>query len=51
MRLMLLLSVGVALTLCLNGCGIKPSQVDPPSGADKSTFPKTYPDPKTDPKP
>lgn len=39
-----------ALTLALlAGCGIKPSEVDPPEGANEGDFPRVYPDPKTDP--
>jgi hypothetical protein len=36
------------LSLC--ACGKKPNQLDPPPGAEDSTFPRTYPDPATDPK-
>jgi len=39
------------LVLPLGACGKKPDQVDPPPGAEQSTFPRTYPDPATDPKP
>jgi hypothetical protein len=35
----------------LGACGKRPNQVDPPPGAEDITFPKTYPDIKTDPKP
>lgn len=43
----------------LSGCGVKPSAVDPPgkaaaakgSEAEKDHFPRTYPDPSTDPRP
>lgn len=41
----------IALCLVLGACGIKPKNVDPPEGAEKSTFPAVYPDPQTDPKP
>ena len=37
--------------LMLAACGKKPNQVDPPPGAEDITFPKTYPDISTDPKP
>lgn len=37
--------------LPLAACGKKPSSVDPPQGEDNDTFPLTYPDPATDPKP
>ena len=33
--------------LAVSGCGIRPGQVDPPPGAEKLTFPRTYPDPAT----
>jgi len=39
------------LLLCLTACGKKPNQVDPPPGVEENAFPKTYPDPTTDPKP
>ncbi|MBU6475320.1 MAG: hypothetical protein KGQ70_05090 [Alphaproteobacteria bacterium] len=39
-----------ALSL-LGGCGIKPSRLSPPPGAQKSDYPRVYPDPATDPKP
>ena len=35
----------------VSGCGIKPGKVSPPPGVSKDTFPRTYPDPSTDPKP
>lgn len=44
----------------LAGCGVKPSAVDPPhkaasqtkgAEAEKDYFPRTYPDPSTDPAP
>ena len=31
--------------LVLNGCGVKPSTVEPPPGASQEPFPKTYPRP------
>jgi hypothetical protein len=37
--------------LLLAGCGIKPPKVDPPPGTEKDYFPRTYPDPSTDPRP
>lgn len=37
--------------LLLVGCGIKPAYVEPPEGAKHDTFPRTYPDPQTDPVP
>ena len=39
------------LVLPLSGCGIKPSSVDPPPGAENLKFPRTYPDLSTDPGP
>ncbi len=43
----------VFLTLALGttACGIKPAHVEPPKGAEHDEFPRTYPDPSTDPKP
>lgn len=45
----------IVLSLCmavlLTGCGVKPVSVDPPPGVKKDTFPRVYPDPKTDPQP
>lgn len=35
------------LSLPLSGCGIRPSMVDAPPGAEKLTFPRTYPAPAT----
>lgn len=32
------------------GCGVKPGGVDAPPGAGADHFPRTYPDPATDPK-
>jgi hypothetical protein len=43
--------LSLCLALLLAGCGVKPSKVDPPAGVTHDTFPKTYPDPKTDPAP
>ncbi len=40
-----------ATLLTLTACGIKPNQVDPPKGAENSTFPAEYPNPQTDPQP
>ena len=52
MRLTVLsfLSLVLALT-AVSGCGIKPGKLAPPPGVSKDTYPKTYPDPSTDPKP
>ncbi len=38
-------------TLLLSSCGIKPAHVAPPEGIELDTFPNTYPDISTDPKP
>ena len=32
-----------ALSLCLNACGIKPGQVDPPEEAKGERYPAHYP--------
>lgn len=40
-----------ANALMLSSCGVKPPYVDPPQGAQHDTFPNTYPDASTDPKP
>jgi len=44
------LTLALAL-LTVGGCGIKPSKLSPPPPATKDSFPQTYPDPATDPKP
>ena len=44
------LTLALAL-VAVGGCGIKPNKVSPPPSVQKDTFPKTYPDPATDPKP
>ncbi|HQX26513.1 MAG TPA: hypothetical protein PKX38_01095 [Alphaproteobacteria bacterium] len=46
MRKFTILAISMAL---LAGCGIKPSHVDPPEGANEGDFPRVYPDTKTDP--
>jgi hypothetical protein len=45
------LVLALALAAAVGGCGIKPSKLSPPPGVQKDSFPKTYPDPATDPKP
>ncbi|MCK5518163.1 MAG: hypothetical protein KAI61_02015 [Alphaproteobacteria bacterium] len=51
MRL-IIMSLCLTLTLsAVSGCGIKPSEIDPPAGTEKDYFPKTYPDHSTDPHP
>jgi len=42
-----LLTIILLLSLPLSGCGIRPSDVDPPPGVNKAAFPRTYPDPAT----
>jgi hypothetical protein len=44
------LSLALALA-AVGGCGIKPGKLSPPPGVAKDAYPKTYPDPSTDPKP
>ncbi|HYD19084.1 MAG TPA: hypothetical protein VEF76_11455 [Patescibacteria group bacterium] len=41
------------LAFLLSGCGVKPNAVDPPESLEggKDNFPRTYPDPSTDPAP
>lgn len=36
------------MSMALTGCGVKPSTLSPPPGADERNFPRTYPDPATD---
>ncbi len=36
------------LSILLSGCGVKPARLSPPSG-EETQFPRTYPDPSTDP--
>lgn len=43
-----LLAIGA---FALASCGIKPANVDPPAKVKKDSFPRTYPDPATDPAP
>lgn len=37
------------MSMTLTGCGVKPDRLSPPAGTEDSTFPRTYPDPATDP--
>lgn len=37
------------LSILLSGCGVKPARLSPPSGSEDTPFPRTYPDPSTDP--
>lgn len=48
MRATLLLALAA---LMLAGCGRKPGFVDAPPGSDPAAYPRTYPDPRTDPAP
>jgi predicted small lipoprotein YifL len=41
----------LVLAMPLAACGKKAGELDPPPGAENLTFPRTYPDPSTDPKP
>ncbi len=53
-KILLLPASSALLVICvvlLAGCGIKPNHVDPPEGAEESTFPNVYPSPQTDPQP
>jgi len=45
------LSLSLLALVTVSGCGIKPGKVSPPPGVSKDTYPQTYPDPSTDPKP
>ena len=35
--------MAIILVLALSACGIKPDNVEPPSGKESSRFPHTYP--------
>lgn len=41
----------VVAALLLSSCGIKPDSLEPPPGAENKTFPRTYPDLSSDPRP
>jgi len=47
----LILLLVVLSMLSVNACGKKPGRVDPPVGVTNDTYPLTYPDVNTDPKP
>lgn len=47
-RYKLIISV-ILVSVTLSGCGIKPSKLSPPENADRSEYPRTYPDLATDP--
>jgi hypothetical protein len=51
MRLTVLSFCLVLALAAVSGCGIKPKNVDAPGGTEKDTFPRTYPNPATDPQP
>lgn len=46
---MRLAMLSLCVILTLTGCGVKPSDVDPPQGEERDEFPRTYPDPENDP--
>ncbi len=46
MKKYLILAASAAL-LMLAACGIKPGELSPPEGSEKTVFPKTYPAPET----
>lgn len=37
------LCLSLSAIVFLSGCGVKPSRLDPPPGAEDSEFPNTYP--------
>ena len=41
----------LSFVILLAGCGIKPGSVSAPKDLEKDYFPRTYPDPATDPDP
>jgi hypothetical protein len=45
------IAFAIVLAAALSACGKKPSSVDPPPDVTEDHFPRTYPDPATDPKP
>ena len=49
-RTVLITASLLALSMALGACGIKPSKVEPPTGAENTHFPATYPNPATDPR-
>ncbi|MCB9991691.1 MAG: hypothetical protein H6867_10055 [Rhodospirillales bacterium] len=50
-HIILPVAASLCIALSLSSCGIKPDSVEPPPGAESKEFPRTYPDPSTDPKP
>lgn len=50
-KLQKILLLCCAPMLLLSSCGIKPSAVEPSAENNKVSFPRTYPDKETDPKP
>lgn len=41
----------MAALLVMAGCGVRPGRLAAPEGADPEAYPRTYPDPATDPPP
>lgn len=39
----------VLMSMMATACGTKPASLSPPPGAEDTPFPRTYPDPATDP--
>ncbi|QQG37488.1 MAG: hypothetical protein HYS17_08770 [Micavibrio aeruginosavorus] len=48
-RLSLYIVLAGLMSMGLCGCGVKPDSLSPPPGAEETVFPRTYPDPSTDP--
>lgn len=44
-RLLLIIVCAGGLATPLSACAVRPSKLEPPEGADKLAFPKTYPSP------
>jgi len=43
-------SLLVLSVFMVTACGVKPGELSPPTGSKDVKFPRTYPDPATDPK-
>ncbi|MDP7142494.1 MAG: hypothetical protein QF692_04510 [Alphaproteobacteria bacterium] len=43
MKRIIYLSFAMTCILGIAACGIKPQDLDPPAGAEDTTFPQTYP--------
>lgn len=39
------------LVMAVSACGVKPSTVEKPADKQDVTYPRSYPDPSTDPRP